>query len=259
MLGAAVTAAYMTRVIYLTFFGEFRGHGHPHESGPRIIGPLYILAGFAVGAGLLNMPVGFQLWPDAWEERFGHFVEPVAPYFPAVSHATPSWTLAIASTLVALAGAALAYRYYFVLVDRRAQATGEQLTELADGPVSFNAAAKAGHTLLVNKYYFDHLYTGIIAAGTRGPVADAVYWTNQNVIDRAVDAAGETSVNVGRAVYDHVDQGVIDNLVNRSGQASDRSGQELRQIQTGKVQQYAAIFFAGAALLAGVFIVYLSL
>jgi NADH-quinone oxidoreductase subunit L len=259
MLGAAVTAAYMTRVIYLTFFGEFRGHGHPHESGPRIIGPLYILAGFAVGAGLLNMPVGFQLWPDAWEERFGHFVEPVAPYFPAVSHATPSWTLAIASTLVALAGAALAYRYYFVLVDRRAQATGEQLTELADGPVSFNAAAKAGHTLLVNKYYFDHLYTGIIAAGTRGPVADAVYWTNQNVIDRAVDAAGETSVNVGRAVYDHVDQGVIDNLVNRSGRASDRSGEELRHIQTGKVQQYAAIFFAGAALLAGAFIVYLSL
>jgi NADH-quinone oxidoreductase subunit L len=125
--------------------------------------------------------------------------------------------------------------------------------------VSFNAAAKAGHTLLVNKYYFDHLYTGIIAAGTRGPVADAVYWTNQNVIDRAVDVAGETSVNVGLAVYDHVDQGVIDNLVNRSGQASDRSGEELRHIQTGKVQQYAAIFFAGAALLAGVFIVYLSL
>jgi NADH:ubiquinone oxidoreductase subunit 5 (subunit L)/multisubunit Na+/H+ antiporter MnhA subunit len=86
-----------------------------------------------------------------------------------------------------------------------------------------------------------------------------VYWTNQNVIDRAVDAAGETSVNVGRAVYDHVDQGVIDNLVNWSGQASDRSGEELRHIQTGKVQQYAAIFFAGAALLAGAFIVYLSL
>ena len=38
MVGAAVTAAYMTRVVYLTFFGTYRGHGHPHESGPRILG-----------------------------------------------------------------------------------------------------------------------------------------------------------------------------------------------------------------------------
>ena len=37
IIGAALTCAYMTRVIYLTFFGEFRGdthgHGDPHESG----------------------------------------------------------------------------------------------------------------------------------------------------------------------------------------------------------------------------------
>ena len=133
MLGAAVTAAYMTRVLYLTFFGEFRGHGEPHESGPRIIVPLYILAGFAVVAGLFNMPAGFQLWPDAWEERFGHFFEPVGAYFPPISHATPSWTLAIAATLVALGGAGLSYLYYFVKVDGRARAIGEKLTELPDG------------------------------------------------------------------------------------------------------------------------------
>jgi NADH-quinone oxidoreductase subunit L len=255
MLGAAVTAAYMTRVIYLTFFGEFRGHGHPHESGPRIIGPLYILAGFAVGAGLLNMPVGFQLWPDAWEERFGHFVEPVAPYFPAVSHATPSWTLAIASTLVALAGAALAYRYYFVLVDRRAQATGEQLTELADGPVSFNAAAKAGHTLLVNKYYFDHLYTGIIAGSVKGPIARAANWFNAKGLDGVVNGAGRGAVAGGRFVYDQIDQKVVDGAVNGSGFAAEGGGQVFRQMQTGKVQQYAALLFTAAVVLAGVFIV----
>ena len=34
IVGAAMTAAYMTRCVWLTFFGEFRGHGHPHES-PR--------------------------------------------------------------------------------------------------------------------------------------------------------------------------------------------------------------------------------
>ncbi|MCE2532059.1 MAG: NADH-quinone oxidoreductase subunit L [Acidimicrobiia bacterium] len=45
MLTAALTAAYMTRCVYLTFFGRYRGHGHPHESGRRITVPLWILAG----------------------------------------------------------------------------------------------------------------------------------------------------------------------------------------------------------------------
>src|SRR3712207_3414938 len=53
---ALLTAAYMTRAVYLTFFGEFRGHGHPHESGPRIVVPLWILAGLAIVAGFANLP-----------------------------------------------------------------------------------------------------------------------------------------------------------------------------------------------------------
>ena len=52
---AALTAAYMTRCVYLTFFGEFRGHGTPHESGPRIVVPLWILAALAV-VGWLAQP-----------------------------------------------------------------------------------------------------------------------------------------------------------------------------------------------------------
>src|SRR6266545_1720156 len=36
LIGAFLTAAYMTRCVYLTFFGEYRGHGEPHES-PRTL------------------------------------------------------------------------------------------------------------------------------------------------------------------------------------------------------------------------------
>ena len=260
MLGAAVTAAYMTRVVYLTFFGTYRGHGHPHESGPRIVGPLYVLAFFAVVAGLFNMPKGFQLWPEAWQERFGHYVEPVAAYFPAIGHAKPSWSLAIASTLVALAGAGLAWRYYFKAVDRRSRASGASLTEIGDGPVSRGGLPRAVHTTLVNKYYFDHLYTGVIAKAVKGPLAKATYWSNQRVIDGVVNEAGRRTVAAGRAVYDHVDQGLIDNvIIDGSGRASDNAGEGLRTMQTGKVQQYAAILFAAAAVLAGVFIIVLSL
>ena len=260
MLGAAVTAAYMTRVVYLTFFGTYRGHGHPHESGPRIVGPLYVLAFFAVVAGLFNMPKGFQLWPEAWQERFGHYVEPVAAYFPAIGHAKPSWSLAIVSVLVALAGAGLAWRYYFKAVDSRSTASGDSLTEIPDGPVSRGGLPRAVHTTLANKYYFDHLYTGVIVKAVKGPLAKATYWSNQRIIDGVVNEAGRRSVAAGRAVYDHVDQGLIDNvIIDGSGRASDNAGEGLRTMQTGKVQQYAAILFAAAAVLAGVFMIVLSL
>jgi NADH-quinone oxidoreductase subunit L len=56
-------------------------------------------------------------------------------------------------------------------------------------------------------------------------------------------------------VYDHIDQGVIDNAVNGSGAGAEGSGQLLRQMQTGRVQQYGALLFAGAALFAGILII----
>ena len=72
--------------------------------------------------------------------------------------------------------------------------------------------------MLVNKYYLDYLYTDIIVGGIKGPIAQAAYWFNQNVIDGVVNGAG---VGVGRApascVYDNIDQGVVDGVVNGSG------------------------------------------
>ena len=255
MVTAALTAAYMTRCVYLTFFGEFRGHGEPHESGRRITVPLWILAGLAVGAGLLNMPSGFQLAPGSMQERFGHVVEPVAGYFPVISHAGPSWSLAIASTLVVLTGFAVAGWYYFVRVEAASAAAGRSLTELPDGPTSRYALARMGHTFLVNKYYLDHLYTGIVAGGTKGPVAAAAYRFDQRVIDRGVDLVGETAVSAGRAVYDKVDQMVVDGVVNASGRVALDTGGKLRKIQSGRIQDYAAILFAAATVLAGILIV----
>ncbi|MDP6492112.1 MAG: NADH-quinone oxidoreductase subunit L [Acidimicrobiales bacterium] len=252
---AALTAAYMTRCIYLTFFGEFRGHGTPHESGPRIVVPLWILAGLAIVAGLLNLPKGFPLVPGSLQERFGHFVEPVAAYFPSISHGTPSWSLAIASTLVVLSGIAVAGWYYFVKVEAASKAAGESLTELPDGLTSRYPLAKMGHTFLVQKYYLDHLYTDIIAGGTKGPVAAAAYKVDQDVIDGVVNAAGENAVKAGNLVYHRFDQLVVDGIVNTSGRASSGAGGELRKIQTGKVQDYAAILFAAATVLAGILIV----
>ncbi len=258
IIGAALTCAYMTRVIYLTFFGEFRGdthgHGDPHESGKRITIPLIILSVMAIGAGFLNLPVGFLTGnTTSWQERFGHYVEPVATYFPAIAHGTPSWTLAIFSTLVALTGVGLAAHYFFIKVNTQSPAA----TELANGLTSKNKIAKAGHTILKQKYYLDHLYTDIIANGTKGPVADAAYWTNQKGIDGVVNQVGKQATKSATFVYEKIDQNLVDGAVNLSGRASEGLGETTRTIvQRGKVHQYAAIMFAATTILAGLFIVF---
>jgi len=70
-----------------------------------------------------------------------------------------------------------------------------------------------------------------------------------------VNSAGVAAVKSGKFVYERIDQGVVDTIVNASGSAAGGSGQRLRRIQTGRVQQYAALLFAGAAILAGIFII----
>jgi NADH-quinone oxidoreductase subunit L len=288
-LGALMTAAYMTRCIYLTFFGEFRGghhgvesagtedhpvhedheaadsghgahvddhaehHGDPHESGPRILVPLYILATLAVLAGFANVPATDNwlvgLWPDSLTLEFEHLFEPKGAYFPvagavegALSHPTFSGWVALSSTALGVLGIGLAYAWYF-------KGLGPH------GITERNRLARAGHTFLVNKYYFDHLYTGVIAGGVKGPIARAANWFNNKGLDGVVNGVGKSAVAGGRFVYDTIDQKVVDGAVNGSGYVAEGGGQVFRTMQTGKVQQYGAILFAATVVLAGVFIV----
>ena len=253
LVGALMTAAYMTRCVYLTFFGEPRGHAAdpehpPHESGPRIVVPLYILTGLAIVAGFVNIPNTGALdsFPDGAALRFEHYFEPKGDYFPSAlqTFAHPEFNLGIAlvSTAIGLLGIGLAYAWYF-------RGLGPH------GITERSRLARGGHRVLVNKYYFDWLYTDVIVRAIKGPIARAAYWFNQNVIDGVVDGAGSSSVKAGRFVYDTIDQGIVDNIVDGSGAAAEGSGQGLRRIQTGRVQQYAALLFAATAVFAGVLII----
>jgi NADH-quinone oxidoreductase subunit L len=140
-------------------------------------------------------------------------------------------------------------RYY-----QRLYAKDPKASEYTDGIRSKNALAAAGYNVLDNKYYLDHLYNDGVVAGTKGPLARAAYWINQNVIDGVVNTAGRSAVIAGRFVYRFIDQGVVDGTVNASGRTASESGQFLRKIQTGQIRQYATLMFGAAAVLVAVFI-----
>ncbi len=242
LITAFLTAAYMGRAYWMTFWGKYRGHAHPHESPKVITVPLVILAACAVVLGFTNFPksfFGFKL-PGSVTTRFEHFVEPTFA-FPPIQHAAFTPWLAIASTILAAGGLFIAYQYY-------------EKNRGPHGLTSRSKIAHAGYTFLENKYYLDNLYTGVIAGGTTGPIARAANWFNQNIIDGVVNGIGNGARKVAGVVYVIADQIIIDGAVNGSGQGSEGAGQLLRKIQTGKVQQYASILFAGAVVLAGVLV-----
>ncbi len=234
LVGAVLTAAYMARCVYLTFFGDYRGHGHPHESPPAITVPLVVLAGLSVGAGLLNVPGGE--WFNKWTEN-----ETVVAA--GVAHHSFSLTMAVLGTAVGIAGVGAAYAYYWRNLGPH------RLTERS-------GAALAGYRVLENKYGLDHLYTGVVVAGIKGPIARAAYWVNQRVIDGIVNAVGIAARGVARFVYDFVDQKVVDGAVNGAGVTAEGGGSVLRLLQTGRVQQYAAFLFGAVVVLGGVLVLF---
>jgi NADH-quinone oxidoreductase subunit L len=243
LLTAFMTAAYMGRAYLMTFWGEYRGHGTPHES-PRVMTvPLVILTVFAVGAGIINFPWALGIIPAHWFETM---VQPTFAFPPELEVAKFSPVIAAVSLGLAALGLVVAWLYY-------------QRNWGPHGLTSRNRTAAAGYRLLENKLYLDTLYTDGIVGGVKGPIARSAGWLNANVIDRVVNGAGGGARLVGNATYRWLDQGVVDTVVNASGVASDQSGQALRRVQTGKVQQYGAMLFGGAVVLGIVFVVISSI
>ena len=102
LLGAAITAFYMTRVMLLTFFGErrWRASVHPHESPAVMTAPMVVLAVGSVGAGAVLGLGHLQRW-----------LEPVVGSHES-QHGVPAWVTTVAALAAVAVGVAIAYRQY---------------------------------------------------------------------------------------------------------------------------------------------------
>ena len=228
LLTAMLTAAYMTRCIYLTFFGEYRGHGTPHESGPRITTPLIILVGLR-DLRRFRQPAGKPL--RIHPRRLGACASSTTSNRWATT-SRPSTTptratllalLSIVAVIVAVAMAATTTTS--CSSTERVEAVRQQPHRAARRATTKFALARAGYTFLVNKYYLDHLYNNVIVYAVKKPIANAAYWFNQKVLDGIVDGVGQGFGRRRPSVYKYFDQGLVDGIVNGSGIASDEAGQ----------------------------------
>ncbi len=263
LVGAGLTAAYMTRCIYLTFLGEYRGgHAHheepalvtagagqgdelyehhvaevdthlpehdhtPHESNWLLTMPLWVLSFFAVFAGFINFP-HFTKFEEWFQPRFAFVERPPIAFNPI---------LAVASVLVALIGVAIAYAYY----DGR----------IPHGLTRRNRAAHAGYEFLLEKYYLDYLYEDVIVAGIKGPIAAGVYWFDRHIIDNVLNYTARGAREAAHITYDYIDQKGVDGIVNGIGAITGESGGAVRRIQTGRLQLYAFMLVAAVVVFAG--------
>jgi len=227
LITAFLTAAYVARMLALTFFGKPKydeAHVHPHEGPPAMTVPLMLLAVLSVIGGWVGLPGRLNL--------FSHwlpFKAEEAGFYPGI---------ALFSVVLAVSG----FYTGWVLAKRKVQ------IDLARGPLAWF------YRLLQNKYYLDDIYMGGIVRPIRDQLSRFAYWTNQRIIDGLVNGAGLATVAIGIRTYRNVDQRVIDGAVNGLGRLTRATGSRIKFWQSGNIQGYAAALFLGIAAFVGVFL-----
>jgi NADH-quinone oxidoreductase subunit L len=211
MIGAALTAFYMFRLVSLVFWGSprFKDHGegsiHPHEAPSTMTVPLIILAALSIIGGWVGIPkaLGGSL-------AIKQFLSPVFDRADVIMRIQPhgvhaiDYALIAISVAVAVGGIYLARTWYV----RR-----------PDVPSEIARRFSGAYKVLSNKYYVDELY----------------------------DAAVVNPLVKGSRTFlwKIVDVGIIDGIVNGIARLTAVLSGYARLIQGGVVQGYAVVFVFG--------------
>jgi NADH-quinone oxidoreductase subunit L len=247
-LAAALTAFYMFRLIFMTFFGEPRDHhvyDHAHESPAPMTISLLVLAAFGMLGGqfwLANLDVLGST--DNWFTKLNTldfmypgialmntYVGHTAAHVALVDHAAHGWAVGVSLT-VALLGIFLAgWIYWARKVD----------------PARVSAGLGELYHAVANKYYIDEFVHLTVIRGAM-VLSRAQRWFDEQVIDGLVNAVGRANRGLGFASA-WFDLRVVDGVVNGVGMVTQLTGSIMRLFQTGRVQQYVTFAVAGFLLL----------
>jgi len=230
LFGALLTAFYMTRQVSYVFFGQYRGHAHPHESPRVMTTPLVILAFFAVALGALGTPA----WPwfkNFLEDHPAALVWKVEPGFGA---------LLLTSSAIVFLGIGLGWWLYGNKSPR------------AEEPDALEKAMPPLWTVLAHRLYVDELYGATVIA--------FYYWWAKvaDWIDR--DIWGDMVVTVtflfkGWAQLNKfLDANMVDGAFDKGCEEIYNGGGVLARIQNGRGQIYLRLLALAVVILAAVLI-----
>jgi NADH-quinone oxidoreductase subunit L len=161
---AGMTAFYVFRAMFMTFFGQYRGHEHPHESPPLMLAPLMILALLSLVGGYIAVPTF------------------LGKFFPTVE-APEDFSLVAISVAAGLLGIFLAYLMYVAKPSLAGSVAG-----------SFRGL----YTLVYNKYFVDEIYdTAVVKPVVNGSRVLLWRFADAGVIDGLVNGIGARARGVG--------------------------------------------------------------
>ena len=213
IVASGLTAFYMFRAIYLTFFGTSRVperlQAGVHEPPPSMAFVLAVLAVGSLVAGFIGMPGILREFLGVSAPFYG-FLAPLFPAAPAEHHAASTEiTLMAIALLVAVAGIFLAWRTF-------GRADREGKPAQAPGPVG---------QIVSRGYSFDALYEGVFVR-----FAD---WLSESVLGRGLETA-VAKVSLGLPA-----------------DAARHASRLLTRLQTGNVQAYVFYVLVGLAVALG--------
>ena len=219
---AAMTAFYMFRLVFLTFFGKPRKELHVHESPAVMTVPLWLLA---VGSAVVGLP------GSPWmNHAFQNFIQP-----PTMEHiAEHTMNLLVMKTSVACGvGGILLAAIIYLLFPVLAQFFGNIFRPL--------------YLASYHKLWFDELYQATVIRAWYG-LGRALSVFDQNVVDGAVNGTGLNALHLSD-IQNWIDVHIVDGVVNGVGAITRGFSAVLRRIQTGLIQNYLIILFVGVLIL----------
>lgn len=255
LIAAFFTAFYMTRQVWLVFFGEARSAPaeHAHDNPLVMTVPLMILAGLSVLGGALNLPVlhSFEHWLGYTLEA--HAAEGEAAVQEITGILGFTWggldpVVAIGSTLLALGAIGLGYyiyaRKYKEMQDLPTAKRPDDPLRQWLGPV-FNA--------FENKYWVDELYKFLILdtyIAISKFLADVIDWNFWHDFVHDVLIGGGYRL-LTRVLSVQIDLGVINWIADNLAAGTQGLAGATRRLQTGLVRNYALSVLLGVVLILG--------